>query len=367
MPEWGRTSVSQFQSSVRAPATVAANEVSSKLKLRLITPKVYLLLKGGEFDVSGVATADNYGLCELRVGQTPSCSTQYNASSSVATLEALCEDPQDDLRYIKSLESATTGNASLSKDWPKIASMWLGSLQLNNGLLDGNASNARLLTELILTSNSKDWSDPDTPMALDAAFPSPAEALAVSTGCTLIQSAMGGPFVEFWKYSVQIILEEPQIQYFNASIRAQQYASGGLPGYQQDFGLVLFTVFIINIIVLLYFLIHRDWYVDFSDPTNLFALAINSPPSQKLADCSCTGQYNERAKFRQNRKLENSGGHISIESPELNEIDEGRTLGRRASEAFRSVASPVTDAAGRLRRAPRGYWRTYSWNRNDNR
>lgn len=39
----------------------------------------------------GTPTETNYGLCELRVGQTPNCSTQYNASSNVGTLEAICE------------------------------------------------------------------------------------------------------------------------------------------------------------------------------------------------------------------------------------------------------------------------------------
>lgn len=85
---------------------------------------IYVLAKGGPVDAIGTPTDDNYALCEMRVGQTPDCSTQYNASSSVATLEAICEDPDDDLKYIKSLGNATRGNSSINPDWPNIGSMW---------------------------------------------------------------------------------------------------------------------------------------------------------------------------------------------------------------------------------------------------
>ena len=89
-------------------------------------------------------------------------------------------------------------------------------------MIDGDASTARLWTELILTNTSVDYSLYPPPMSLQPAFPSPAEALAVMAGCTLIQSSQDAPFVEFWNYSVNI-LDEPQIQYFNASVKAQQY------------------------------------------------------------------------------------------------------------------------------------------------
>ena len=135
-------------------------------------------------------------------------------------------------------ESANVGSdTKLSADWPNIASMWLRSkarelycmhfanykgIDLATGIIDGNASTARLWTELILTNTSYDWSI--TPeegelqaLGLQPAFPSPAEALCVLAGCTLIQSAEDGPFTEFWNYSVAT-LETPQIQYFNASV-----------------------------------------------------------------------------------------------------------------------------------------------------
>lgn len=156
---------------------------------------VYVLGKGGPMDVSGQPTTSKYGLCQLRVGQTPQCSTQYNASSNVGTLEAICEDSQN------SLTSPIYGPALVSEDWPNIASMWLRRIETNNGFIDGNALNARLSTELSLTNNSLDYSVLSEPMALSSAYPSPAEALTVMSTCTLMQSAQDGPFVDFWNYS----------------------------------------------------------------------------------------------------------------------------------------------------------------------
>lgn len=75
------------------------------------------------------ATPDEYILCGLKVNLTPNCSTQYNASASGSTLEAICEDPNDDLRYIKSLTNATSGNVSISRDWVNIGSTWADSRQ----------------------------------------------------------------------------------------------------------------------------------------------------------------------------------------------------------------------------------------------
>lgn len=60
-------------------------------------------------------------------------------------------------------------------------------LALNDGTVDGNGSNARVLTQLV----------PKTP-ALDPSLPSIAEAIAVMAGSTLLQSTKDAPFVEFF-------------------------------------------------------------------------------------------------------------------------------------------------------------------------
>jgi len=165
-----------------------------------------------------------------------------------------------------------------------------------------------------------------------------AEALAVMAGCTLLASAIDTPFVEFWNYSTPSpnILTDPQYQYFNALVRAQQYASGGTEKYQKAFYIILFAVCFMNMAVLVYFLMHRDWYTDFSEPTNLFSLAVNSPPSKHLAGSCGGGPAGEQ--FRVPWKLNQDGGHVFVESQELGELSDGspRSLRRR-------FGSKVTD------------------------
>lgn len=83
-------------------------------------------------------------------------------------------------------------------------------------------------------------------------------------------------------------MEEPRIASFKASIKAQQYASGGPDASSKGWIVVLFLVFAMNVVVLVYFLSHNGIVTDFSEPPTLFALAVNSPPSHVLAG-SCGG------------------------------------------------------------------------------
>lgn len=62
---------------------------------------------------------------------------------------------------------------------------------MNDGTVDGNGSNARVLTQLV----------PKEPK-LNPLLPSIAEALAVMAGSTLLQSTKDAPFVEFFVSSV---------------------------------------------------------------------------------------------------------------------------------------------------------------------
>ncbi|KAK5136667.1 hypothetical protein LTR08_002320 [Meristemomyces frigidus] len=298
---------------------------------------VYLLGKGGDSDSVGNAINDtNYALCQMKVSQTPFCSTQYNASASGGTLEAVCDPNEqisstDSVQYIHSLPVATSGNFSVSQDWPNIASEWGRSLSLNDGVFDGNGSNARLLTQLILTNTST---------KLDPALPSIAEALAVMSGCTLLQASTDAPFVEFWNYTLTT-MSPGQYQVFNASVRAQQYTSGGSgQAYQKAFYVVLATVFGMNVIVLAYFAVHRDWYTDFSEPSTLFSLAVNSPPSKEMAGSCGGGPKGEH--FNVNWKLNQDGEHVYMESWEKDEPAEGSPgLKRRFNERVDLVLSPM--------------------------
>ncbi|KAF7188956.1 hypothetical protein HII31_09879 [Pseudocercospora fuligena] len=296
---------------------------------------IYFLGKGGPTDSIGASMVSdgeglNYGLCELQVGLTADCYTTYEASSSGGRMEAVCNS-NDKLQFNNSVPAALKGNDTLSKDWVNIGSEWANSLSLNAGLFDANASNARLLGQLILTSGN-----------LSAALPSTAEALAVMAGNTLIQSAMDAPFVMFWNYTNPTI--DGQHQYFNASVRVQQYASGGNQPYQKPFYIVLVAVVLMNILILGYFALHRDWYTDFSEPVNLFSLAVNSPPSEALAgSCGC-GPSGEQ--YKVSWKLHKDGEHFYMEGQEKApeetvNVESPRMSRRRFTQTFEMVGSPV--------------------------
>ena len=77
---------------------------------------------------------------------------------------------------------------------------------------------------------------------------------------------------------------------------------------------ILFLVFLMNIFVLIYFIFHRGLVTDFSEPPNLFALAVNSPPSQALAG-SCGGGP-EGKQYMVNWFVNHEGEHLYMEPGE---------------------------------------------------
>ncbi|KAL8727732.1 MAG: hypothetical protein Q9166_005845 [cf. Caloplaca sp. 2 TL-2023] len=231
------------------------------------TDSIYLL---------ATSATREYTMCSLRASLTTHCSTQYHASLSGGFMDAHCEDPKDDLAYGKSYGNATDG--VINKDWAAVATDWATALSLNSGISDGAASNARLLSQLIPTTQ-----------ALDPSLPSIAEALAVLSGCTLLLSSTDTPFIHFWNYSTTVsTLAEPQYQAFRATLRTRDYASGGTQKWQGIFYVVLFLTFATNLFCLVYFLVRHGLVTDFIEPQNLFTLSLNSPPSLAL-DGACGG------------------------------------------------------------------------------
>lgn len=279
---------------------------------------IYLLGKGGPTNqqgsiMTGEEGATNYALCSISAGQTPLCTTHYNASSSGGSMEAIC-DTDDPLQYNQSEPLAQMGNDTLSPDWINVAQEWARSLSLSSGLFNGNASNARLLSQFILTAGDEG--------SLSTANPSAAEALAVLAGCTLIQSATDAPFTMFWNHT-HATIEDGEHQTFNASVRVQQYGSGGTLTYQKPFYVVLVVVFLMNALILLYFICHRDWYTDFSEPVHLFSLAVNSPPSNKLSgSCGC-GPSGEQ--YKVSWKMQRYNEHFYVDSSQKSRNENSST------------------------------------------
>jgi len=233
-------------------------------------------------------------LCKAKAGTTPACSTYYQVENNVGTLEAHCNDPHESMTYIKGNSSRQT---TVSLDWFNVALTAFDALSLNNGVRDGDAANARLLSEFMLQDKE-----------LNPALPSPAEAIAILSCSTLVMSAQDSPFVEFWNYSSTQI--DGIHQSFNASLRAQEYASGGGAAYQRSFIIVLLAVFLCNIFVLIYFVVNRGLVTDFSEPPNLFSLAVNSPPNALMRGACGAGPEGRQYSIKWGVEME--GQHLYI-------------------------------------------------------
>jgi hypothetical protein len=229
---------------------------------------VYLLGRSPSSD----QTAD-YTLCSLKSYNTAFCPTRFNSSASGDTIESLCRERQPNLQLPLKNEPSDA-----SAYWPYLAAEWANSLSLNSGLEDGQASIARLLTEMALQS-------PKLPMDR----PSLAEALAVLASGMLLMASEDTPFVSKWNHSIDI-LHPGQYEYMDATLLAKEYTSGsGGVLAASAFYAVLAATFLLNLLCLGYFIFHNGLVTDFSEPFNLFALAINSPPSAMMAGSSSSG------------------------------------------------------------------------------
>lgn len=111
-----------------------------------------------------------------------------------------------------------------------------------------------------------------------------AEALAVYASSTVVISSIDTPFVHWWEYEKpgNILGDGGAMVKFNASVITQEYTSGHVNDWQNIFYIVLVLVFAINVFCLVYFVARSGLVTDFTEPQNLFALAVNSPPSAQL-------------------------------------------------------------------------------------
>lgn len=290
-----------------------------------IWDSLYLLATSGEIE-------QNYMLCSIRGALTPNCSTEYHASMGGGNLTTNCEDPTDAFSYHKSDLTATNGG--LSKDWVNIAVSWITAVNLNDGLNDGKSANARLLTQLMPTG-----------FKLDRTTPSISEALAVMAGCTLILSGLGSPFVHFWNYTGDNnILTEPQTQYFNATLRTQDYSSGGTQNWQSLFYVVLVTVFVMNIGCLIWFFIRSNFITDFTEPENLFCISLNSPPSHRLEGACGGGPEKEQIATKWTIGMDQEREHYYLEEGE----NQPRSRKKAKSTNFEMADRPAATTYNKL-------------------
>ncbi len=165
-----------------------------------------------------------------------------------------------------------------------LADQWRLATDLNGGERNNNASNARILTQLILLKPE-----------LLSYQPSMAEALAVFASSMLTLGAVGTPFRHYWEYEKpRNILGEPGIVHqFNASVITQQYTSGHVYNWQGIFYVILALMFALNVVCCAYIFLHAKLVTDYTEAHNLFALALNSSPNERLRG-TCGGGPQER-------------------------------------------------------------------------
>lgn len=96
-----------------------------------------------------------------------------------------CRDPTDPMAYKN--QGNTSRIMTTSLDWFGVATSALGALSHNDGVTDGNTSNARILMEFMLQEAK-----------LNPSLPSPAEAIAVMLSPALLMSIADSPLVEYW-------------------------------------------------------------------------------------------------------------------------------------------------------------------------
>jgi hypothetical protein len=169
------------------------NTVMNHTNLAWGRGSIYLLAQGGPSD-DGSDMTGVFSLCKMQLSITPMCSTRYNVTGSGGTMEALCEERDKSMRYIESMPNATV--VDNVANWRDIGFDWSNALSLNTGLMDANASNSRLLSQLMLQPKNPDPKNLD--VDLSKILPSMGEALAVMASCTLLKSMLDAPFVTFW-------------------------------------------------------------------------------------------------------------------------------------------------------------------------
>jgi len=207
---------------------------------------------------------DDFTLCEMRSWVTPKCSTAFELSgTSGGHMKAHCEDPDNTVSYERVYPESAAVPPIPSGDWRNLADEWRLSINLNGGAQNNNASNARILTDMILTKPE-----------LDLFVPSMAESLAVLATSTLVAGSLDSTFKPTWTYVSDVPeLDEPIYETFRARMQTQQYASAHTEAWQGIFYPVLLLVFMLNVLCLLYL---------------LFGTSLTSPPSESISKLRTT-------------------------------------------------------------------------------
>jgi len=233
---------------------------------------------------------------------------------------------------MKYSESALDAPNVRSTDWRNVAAGWMLSTSMNTGVTNANASIARLLSQFVVLS-------PETgDVTLNSTLPSLSEMLAVMTGSTLLTSTTRASFYHYWDHDSPM-LKEPVFQSFNASLTSQQYTSGYTQKWEGIFYIVLLLVFCTNLWCLVYFIIRSGLVTDFTEPQNLFALAVNSPFSRALHGSCGSGPHGEQLNVDWHVEAESSGHLFIKDGAPPDKLEQEYEMNRRKTTTTRSMTS----------------------------
>jgi hypothetical protein len=319
--EWGPNY--QRQPPVFPMYPIEYNSIINVTVAYAYTDAIYILVKA-----PNTITKD-YTMCKLRSVISPKCSTRYSVSGkNVGQIESHCEDPDDEMAYHLSVPDAATVP---TKDWINIGSEVLRALAFGTGISNANASSARLISQLITKM-------PESGLPkLNPLMPSIAESLAVMAGSSLLLSITDSTFYHYWNYT-DTILEGTQLP-FNASIQSQEYTSGYVQRWTAMFYLVLIIVFVTNVFCLVYFFIRSGLVTDYSEPQNLFALAVNSPASHRLSGSCGAGPEGGQFSIDWHVSQEEESGHFFIKEGHRGFARQLSLFGKRKQHPLKSATS----------------------------
>ena len=254
-------------------------------------------------------------ICSIRASMYVSCFTEYHASISGGELTAHCNQPGNDLQYDTRYPDAKSFVPD--HNWTQISNRWISQMSLGTRVNDDPSTNPRLLTELMLNETQ-----------LSPTKPSIAEALAVQAGCTVINTALDSPFTHYWNSTNRTRLDAPFWESFDATVQSQDYYSGPAKLWQYIFFIILVGILVMNIGCLCYFLGSQGLLTNLMTPYNLFALALNSPPSGVIEGASGTGDEKEQWSSTWNIKQDLGTKNLYIQS-----LDEPRTPSRKKEKS----------------------------------
>ncbi|KAJ5131938.1 hypothetical protein N7448_006096 [Penicillium atrosanguineum] len=251
-----------------------------------------------------------YVMCSVRGKETGVCSTRYEAASSGALLASHCEDKSNILQHNHNNPSFVEG--LWSADWKNVATEWASALSLGSGITASQASTERIIMQMMPT-----YSSTSNTYTYNPRLPSVAEALAVMAGSLLILSTQDAPFVQGWNYTAPPdILPIPEYQHFLATLQSVDYASGGTEKWQGVFYVILIFAFLTSAVCLVFMIVEARGHqiTDFTEPQNLFALAVNSPQSSRLQGACGGGPVGRQLKERWVIGMEEMDAHYYIRS-----------------------------------------------------